>query len=336
MNGFVLPDVTSGRTLLIKVPGLVLAVASGMALGHEGPMVHVAVCWAQLLSRLSPQYQHEGKRRELYSAAVAAGVSSAFGTPIGGVLFSLEEVSSHFPPRTLLRAFIASVVATLALTLKSWTGAEGLTLFSVRYTVKCHPSEYIVFALLGITGGVVGALFNAINIRWMSFRAKPWYKKRVKPEPEIAMIAFITLVSSWPRALTRPLMPDAIHALFDNCAPDSNHRSHLQEAVGLCTSSGNYIEAGGQLLRMLGSAAAIRFCQTALTIGTPCPAGLFVPSLFVGACLGCCAGGTLKRLNSTHRFLSHSIDPGVYSMVGAAAVLAGVCRLTLKLFLNMF
>lgn len=46
-----------------------------------------------IFSYLFPKYgKNEAKKREILSAAAAAGVSVAFGAPIGGVLFSLEEV----------------------------------------------------------------------------------------------------------------------------------------------------------------------------------------------------------------------------------------------------
>ena len=93
-----------------------LAVAAGLSLGKEGPMVHIAICLGKFLltlytcciwlnlnlstwstgnifSYLFPKYgRNEAKKREILSAAAAAGVSVAFGAPIGGVLFSLEEV----------------------------------------------------------------------------------------------------------------------------------------------------------------------------------------------------------------------------------------------------
>jgi len=111
---------------LIKTITLVLAVASGLSLGKEGPLVHVACCCGNIFSYLFPKYsKNEAKKREVrgrvlgvarvsacvwllmssevrlfscaqvLSAASAAGVSVAFGAPIGGVLFSLEEVCLH-------------------------------------------------------------------------------------------------------------------------------------------------------------------------------------------------------------------------------------------------
>ena len=70
------------------------------------------------------------KRREILSAACAAGVSVgprpfgddtvlmvqvAFGAPIGGVLFSLEEVSYYFPPKVMWRSFWCAAVAAITL-----------------------------------------------------------------------------------------------------------------------------------------------------------------------------------------------------------------------------
>lgn len=64
-------------------------------MGKEGPMVHIACCIGNIFSYLFPKYgRNEAKKREILSAAAAAGVSVAFGAPIGGVLFSLEEVWS--------------------------------------------------------------------------------------------------------------------------------------------------------------------------------------------------------------------------------------------------
>merc|ERR1719443_2311650 len=84
LGGFVMPDVLSFRTLCVKIVGLCLSVSSGMSLGKEGPLVHVACCWAQALSQLFPRYaRNEAKIRDILSTAAAAGVSVAFGAPLG-------------------------------------------------------------------------------------------------------------------------------------------------------------------------------------------------------------------------------------------------------------
>jgi len=79
------------QTLLIKSIGLPLAIGSGLCVGKEGPSVHYAVCTGNVISRLFGKYRRNAaKMREILSACAAAGVAVAFGSPIGGVLFSLE------------------------------------------------------------------------------------------------------------------------------------------------------------------------------------------------------------------------------------------------------
>jgi chloride channel 3/4/5 len=91
-------------------------VASGLSLGRQGPLVHIACCVGNIACRLFNKYnKNEGKRREILSASAAAGVAVAFGAPIGGVLFSLEEVSYYFPSKTMWRSFFCALMAAATL-----------------------------------------------------------------------------------------------------------------------------------------------------------------------------------------------------------------------------
>jgi chloride channel 3/4/5 len=104
LSGFVIHGYLGGWTLFTKSIGLALSVASGLSLGKEGPLVHISCCVGNIVSRFFLKFErNEAKRREVLSAACAAGVAVAFGAPIGGVLFSLEEVSYYFPPKVMWR-----------------------------------------------------------------------------------------------------------------------------------------------------------------------------------------------------------------------------------------
>ena len=83
--------------MLIKSICLPLAIASGLSVGKEGPSVHYAVCTGNVISRFFDKYKRNAaKTREILSACAAAGVAVAFGSPIGGVLFSLEvSINPH-------------------------------------------------------------------------------------------------------------------------------------------------------------------------------------------------------------------------------------------------
>ena len=93
LSGFVVHGYLGVQTLVVKTIALILSISSGLSLGKEGPYVHIATCVGNIASRFFSKYnRNDGKRREVLSASAASGVGVAFGAPIGGVLFSLEEV----------------------------------------------------------------------------------------------------------------------------------------------------------------------------------------------------------------------------------------------------
>jgi chloride channel 3/4/5 len=114
LSGFIIRGYLGLRTLVFKTLGLILSVASGLSIGKEGPFVHIATCVGNVACRMFEKYHvNDAKRREILSASAASGVAVAFGSPIGGVLFSLEEVSYYFPPKTLFRTFFCCIVSYL-------------------------------------------------------------------------------------------------------------------------------------------------------------------------------------------------------------------------------
>jgi chloride channel 3/4/5 len=85
-------------------------------------------------------------------------------------------------------------------------------------------------------------------------------------------------------------------------------------------------------------AGALRFVQMIFTFGTGAPSGLFIPSLLTGAAIGRALGTLVYQMNEAGPLanFTEKVYPGVYAMIGAAAVLGGVCRVTISLVVIMF
>jgi chloride channel 3/4/5 len=188
LSGYVVHGYLGGRTLFTKAVGLALAVASGLTLGKEGPFVHIASCVGNIVSRGFSKYDHnEGKRREILSAACAAGVAVAFGAPIGGVLFSLEEVSYFFPAKVMWKTFFCAAIAAGSLKFLDPFGTGKLVLFQVAYSKDWHAYELGPFLALGVFGGLYGAVFTNLNVKWATHvRGKTWM--RTHPVWEVVLV----------------------------------------------------------------------------------------------------------------------------------------------------
>lgn len=153
LGGFVIRRLLGGWTLVTKSLGLILAVASGMWLGKEGPLVHVACCCASVfLKPFTSISGNEARKREVLSAAAASGISVAFGAPIGGVLFSLECLSYYFPDKTMWQSFVCAMAAAVSLQAFDPFRSGKLVLYQTKYTSDWHGFELLPYACLGIFG----------------------------------------------------------------------------------------------------------------------------------------------------------------------------------------
>ena len=117
LTGYWLPRYLTPRVLGAKVVGLTAALAAEYMIGREGPMVHLTAILSILVMKL-PLFadafdEDHTLKRSMLAAACAVGVVSTFGTPIGGVLFSVEVTSTYFLVGNLWKCFYGAICAVV-------------------------------------------------------------------------------------------------------------------------------------------------------------------------------------------------------------------------------
>ncbi|PKY01348.1 hypothetical protein P168DRAFT_298968 [Aspergillus campestris IBT 28561] len=338
-SGFVLHGYLGFKTLVIKTVALIFSVSSGLSLGKEGPYVHIATCVGNICCRLFAKYnRNDGKRREVLSASAASGVAVAFGAPIGGVLFSLEEVSYYFPPKTLFRTFFCCIAAALSLKFLNPYGTGKIVLFQVRYLGDWEIFEIAIFIFLGVLGGALGALFIKASSLWArSFRRISVIRRW--PMLEVLLVAVVTGLASFWNRYTKLPVSELLFELASPCEREST------SPTGLCPSP----DGIGEIIRYLLVAFVIKSFLTVITFGIKVPAGIYVPSMVVGGLMGRIVGHVAQYLvvKYPNFFLLGSscaavpgmescVTPGIYAMIAAGATMCGVTRLSVTLAVILF
>ncbi|KAK3318683.1 chloride channel [Apodospora peruviana] len=329
--GFVMKGFLGLWTLVIKSVALPLAIGSGLSVGKEGPSVHYAVCTGNVISRLFAKYRRNAsKTREILSACAAAGVAVAFGSPIGGVLFSLEEMSSYFPLKTMWRSYFCALVATAVLSAMNPFRTGQLVMFQVKYDRSWHFFEVVFYIIIGVFGGLYGALVMKWNLRAQAFRKKYLANYAIL---EATLLAAATAIVCYPNSFLRIDMTESMEILFLECEGSEDYQ-------GLCESEHRLRNILSLLL-----ATVIRIFFVIISYGCKVPAGIFVPSMAIGASFGRSVGIVVQALydaNPQSVFFSACqpdvpcITPGTYAFLGAGAALSGIMHITVSVVVIMF
>jgi chloride channel protein, CIC family len=251
------------RTVVGKFLCSSISLGSGVALGREGPSVHIGAGIASATARrlgLS-----EENVRSLIPVGTAAAVAAAFNTPLAAVLFTLEEILADLHARVVGSVVLGA--ATSWIVLRLILGDEPL--FHVPAYQLVHPLEFLIYVLLGLFGGLVSTAFVKLLL---------WQRS-----------AFLRAPRRW-QPFT-PAVGGLVVGLLALAAPGV-----LGVGYNLVSDALN----GQMELKMMLLLLALKLVATTSSYGSGNAGGIFGLSLFIGAMLGGAVGQVAHSLLPDH------------------------------------
>lgn len=253
-NGFL-----SLRTVLGKFICCSISLASGIALGREGPSVHIGAGIASVLARrfgLSP-----ATVKAMVPVGCSAALAAAFNTPIAAVLFSLEEIMGDLHAPILGSVVISSATSWMVLHLV--LGDEPL--FHVPAYQLVNPAELGIYAVLGVIGGLCSVLF----VKLLLAMRKGFMK--------------LPKSSAWLQPVAGGLAVGVIGWF-------------VPEILGVGYDLIDRVLLGNTSLKVLAVMVILKIVATATCYSSGNAGGIFGPSLFIGAMVGGSVGSIAHHL----------------------------------------
>jgi CIC family chloride channel protein len=253
-NGYI-----SLKTVIGKFVCCSISLASGIALGREGPSVQIGAGVSSVLVRrfgLS-----DAQVKSLVPVGAAAALAAAFNTPIAAVLFSLEEILGDLHAPVIGSIVISSATSWMVLHLI--LGDEPL--FHVPAYQLVNPVEFGIYAILGLAGGLGSVCFVKLLLRlriW--FKRLPKWSVWLQPSVGGLLVGLVAL-----------FVPEVLGVGYD----------YVERVLG-----------GDLALKTLLLLAGLKIIATAVCYSSGNAGGIFGPSLFIGAMIGGAVGSVAHQL----------------------------------------
>ncbi|WP_413584266.1 chloride channel protein [Bdellovibrio sp. HCB274] len=156
------------RVILVKIVSSIICVLGGGAVGQEGPTLQIASGIFFRIGEKSTQWISQTSTRSFILAGGASGLAAAFNTPLGGIVYALEELSKDYFNN--FKTYVLWSVMATGLIVQTALGGYLYFGFPSIMSVNLQSYFYIIAlaALTGILGAVLGKIFFSI----MSFRKK--------------------------------------------------------------------------------------------------------------------------------------------------------------------
>jgi CIC family chloride channel protein len=247
------------RTAVGKFLCCSASLATGMALGREGPSVQIGAGLASVIARNTGLSSKHVKA--LVPVGCSAALAAAFNTPIAAVLFSLEEIMGDLNATVLGTAVLSSATSWMVLHLV--LGDDPL--FHVTGYRLINPWELTIYGVLGIVGGLGSTIFVKLLLR-----LRQWFGQLPRQ-------------TVW----LQPVAGGLTVGVMGYFAPD---------VMGVGYNFVEQVLNGDVVLKTVLLLGVLKIIATCMCYSSGNAGGIFGPSLFIGAMMGGAVGSVAHTL----------------------------------------
>lgn len=245
------------KIIIFKVISSVLLVIGGGAVGREGPTIQIAGSVFRKVNEFLPEWWPKISKKNMIMTGAAAGLSAAFNTPLGGIVFAVEELSKTHINYFKTALFTAVIIA--GLTAQTFAGSY----LYLGYPKTSDISLMIIFPVIMVSG--ISGVF-ASQLSRIMLKISAWKKNLKTDRSNIIFLIISALII-------------ATLAFFVNTEILGSGKGIMERV--LFTDNKN--EAWYMpLFRMLGPA---------LSFTSGGAGGIFAPALAAGASIGSVIAG---------------------------------------------
>jgi H+/Cl- antiporter ClcA len=240
------------KIIIVKIFSSLLMVLGGGAVGREGPTIQIAGSIFYTINKHIPSSWPKLSKQSYLLTGAAAGLAAAFNTPLGGMVFAMEELAKIHVRFFRTALFVAVIIAGLTA-----QGLMGPYLY-LGYPDVSHLSLYIFFAVIitAIFAGWCGAAMSKMIIAILRWR------KTIKGVGKT--IAVICVIGVLVAVVARWIDPEVV----------GSGKELMNERLFTAHKEVAWYTA---ILRILGPVASF---------GTGAAGGIFAPALAAGAGIG--------------------------------------------------
>jgi len=160
------------RVLIVKITSSILAIFSSAAIGREGPSLQISAVIAHKIGLVAQRLGIQIKTEQLLIAGASSGLAAAFNTPIGGIVYAIEELSHEhlrsFKDVLLLSVVIAGFTAQIIMGNYLYLGYP--------FIAPSTMNSIAIISVVSLGCGILGSFFSLLLTKLIRWRAQKTFK----------------------------------------------------------------------------------------------------------------------------------------------------------------